>query len=303
MVPVAFLVSIGVFGLLHLTPGDPALLVLGEDASKQQVVQLRHELGLDRPIYEQYAIWISRVVRGDLGVSIRNHQPVTKVILERLPATLELGLTALLWAIVVSVPLGTIAALRRGSPIDVASTSFTIAGVSVPNFVVGLLLILVIAVTLRVLPPGGYVSFLADPSDNLRRLILPALTLGTAAAAVNTRFTRSAMIEVLGQDYIRTARAKGARWSKVVTGHALKNALIPVVTVVGIQVGQIIEGAVVTETVFAWPGVGQYAVASIGTRDYPIIQGIVLLAAFSFMFANLLVDLAYAWLDPRITFL
>ena len=302
MVPVAFLVSVGVFGLLHLTPGDPALLVLGEDASKQQVVQLRHELGLDRPIYEQYVIWISRVVRGDLGVSIRNHQPVTKVILERLPATLELGLTALLWAIVVSVPLGTIAALRRGSPIDVASTSFTIAGVSVPNFVVGLLLILVIAVTLRVLPPGGYVSFLADPSDNLRRLILPALTLGTAAAAVNTRFTRSAMIEVLGQDYIRTARAKGARWSKVVTGHALKNALIPVVTVVGIQVGQIIEGAVVTETVFAWPGVGQYAVASIGTRDYPIIQGIVLLAAFSFMFANLLVDLAYAWLDPRITF-
>jgi peptide/nickel transport system permease protein len=302
MVPVAFLVSVGVFGLLHLTPGDPALLVLGEDASKQQVVQLRHELGLDRPIYEQYVIWISRVVRGDLGVSIRNHQPVTKVILERLPATLELGLTALLWAIVVSVPLGTVAALRRGSPIDVASTSFTIAGVSVPNFVVGLLLILVIAVTLRVLPPGGYVSFLADPSDNLRRLILPALTLGTAAAAVNTRFTRSAMIEVLGQDYIRTARAKGARWSKVVTGHALKNALIPVVTVVGIQVGQIIEGAVVTETVFAWPGVGQYAVASIGTRDYPIIQGIVLLAAFSFMFANLLVDLAYAWLDPRITF-
>ncbi len=302
MVPVAFLVSVGVFGLLHLTPGDPALLVLGEDASKQQVVQLRHELGLDRPIYEQYTIWISRVVRGDLGVSIRNHQPVTKVILERLPATLELGLTALLWAIVVSVPLGTIAALRRGSPIDVASTSFTIAGVSVPNFVVGLLLILVIAVTLRALPTGGYVSFLADPGDNLRRLILPALTLGTAAAAVNTRFTRSAMIEVLGQDYIRTARAKGARWSKVVTGHALKNALIPVVTVVGIQVGQIIEGAVVTETVFAWPGVGQYAVASIGTRDYPIIQGIVLLAAFSFMFANLLVDLAYAWLDPRITF-
>jgi peptide/nickel transport system permease protein len=302
MVPVAFLVSIAVFGLIHLTPGDPALLALGEDASPQQVTELRSELGLDRSLPEQYVYWVGRVVRGDLGRSIRNKEPVSRIIIERLPNTLELGLTALGWALLVSIPLGTIAAIRRGSYLDVLSTSFTIAGVSVPNFVVGLLLIYGVAVTWRLLPPGGFTPFSADPGDNLSRLVLPALTLGTAAAAVNMRFTRSSMIEVLNQDYIRTARAKGAGWARVVTRHALKNALIPVVTVVGIQVGAIIEGAVVTETVFAWPGVGKYAIDSILQRDYPIIQGVVLLFAFSFMFANLLVDLAYAWLDPRISY-
>jgi ABC-type dipeptide/oligopeptide/nickel transport system permease component len=302
MAPVAFLVSVAVFGLVHLTPGDPALLVLGEDASPAQVVELRRELGLDRSLPEQYVIWLGRLLRGDLGRSIRSKQPVTQVIVERLPNTLELGLTALGWALAVSIPLGTLAALRRGTFLDVLSTSFTIAGVSVPNFVIGLLLIFGVAVTWRLLPPGGFVAFPLDPGDNLRRLVLPALTLGTAAAAVNMRFTRSSMIEVLNQDYIRTARAKGAGWTRVVARHALKNALIPVVTVVGIQVGQIIEGAVVTETVFAWPGVGKYAVDSILTRDYPIIQGVVLLFALSFMVANLLVDLAYAWLDPRITY-
>jgi peptide/nickel transport system permease protein len=302
MVPVAFLVSIAVFGLIHLTPGDPALLALGEDASPQQVTELRRELGLDRSLPEQYVYWMGRVLRGDLGRSIRNKEPVSQIIVDRLPNTLELGLTALGWALLVSIPLGTVAALRRGSYLDVLATSFTIAGVSVPNFVVGLLLIYGVAVTWRLLPPGGFTPFSIDPGDNLSRLVLPALTLGTAAAAVNMRFTRSSMIEVLNQDYIRTARAKGAGWARVVTRHALKNALIPVVTVVGIQVGAIIEGAVVTETVFAWPGVGKYAIDSILQRDYPIIQGVVLLFAFSFMFANLLVDLAYAWLDPRISY-
>jgi peptide/nickel transport system permease protein len=302
MLPVAFLVSVAVFGLIHLTPGDPALLALGEDASPQQVVELRHELGLDRSVPEQYVYWVGRVVRGDLGRSIRNKEPVSRIIIDRLPNTLELGLTALGWALLVSIPLGTVAAIRRGSYLDILSTSFTIAGVSVPNFVVGLLLIYGVAVTWRLLPPGGFTPFSKDPGDNLSRLVLPALTLGTAAAAVNMRFTRSSMIEVLNQDYIRTARAKGAGWARVVARHALKNALIPVVTVVGIQVGAIIEGAVVTETVFAWPGVGKYAIDSILQRDYPIIQGVVLLFAFSFMFANLLVDLAYAWLDPRISY-
>jgi peptide/nickel transport system permease protein len=242
------------------------------------------------------------VLRGDLGRSIRNKEPVSQIIVDRLPNTLELGLTALGWALLVSIPLGTVAALRRGSYLDVLATSFTIAGVSVPNFVVGLLLIYGVAVTWRLLPPGGFTPFSIDPGDNLSRLVLPALTLGTAAAAVNMRFTRSSMIEVLNQDYIRTARAKGAGWARVVTRHALKNALIPVVTVIGLQVGAIIEGAVVTETVFAWPGVGKYAIDSILQRDYPIIQGVVLLFAFSFMFANLVVDLAYAWLDPRISY-
>lgn len=302
MAPVALLVSIAVFALVHLTPGDPALLTLGEDASPQQVKAVRHELALDRPLPEQYLLWLGRVVHGDLGRSIRNHQPVANVVAERLPATLELGLTALAWALLLSVPLGTLAALRRGSLLDLLSTSFTIAGVSVPNFVIGLLLILVVSVTARLLPPGGYIPFTVDPLDNVRRLLLPALTLGTAAAAINTRFTRSSMIEVLSQEYIRTARAKGASWGRVVRSHALKNALIPVVTVVGIQIGAILEGAVITETVFSWPGVGKYVVDSILTRDYPIIQGVILIAAFSFMLANLLVDLVYVWLDPRIRY-
>jgi len=302
MVPVAFLVSVAVFALIHLTPGDPARLILGEEASPQAIAALRHELSLDRPLPEQYAIWISHVLRGDLGRSARTHQPVLQAIGERLPATFQLGLTALAWSLLVAVPLGTIAALRRGSAIDVAATGFTVAGVSVPNFFIGLLLILVLSVTLRVFPPGGYAPLTESIPENLRRLVLPAITLGTAGAAINMRFTRSSMIEVLRQDYIRTARAKGASWLRVVTRHALKNALIPVVTIVGLQVGQIIEGAVVTESVFSWPGVGKLAIDSIFGRDYPIIQGIVLLAAFSFMLANLVVDLAYAWLDPRITY-
>ncbi len=302
MVPVAFLVSLAVFALIHLTPGDPARIILGEEATPAAVAALRHELSLDRPLPEQYVIWVSRIVRGDLGRSVRTHQPVLEAIGERLPATFELGLSALTWSLLVAIPLGTLAALRRGSPIDIAATGFTIAGVSVPNFFIGILLILSVSVTLRLLPPGGYTPLVQSVPDNLRRLILPAITLGTAGAAINMRFTRSSMIEVLRQDYIRTARAKGASWLRVVTRHALKNALIPVVTIVGLQVGQIIEGALVTESVFSWPGVGKLAVDSIFGRDYPIIQGIVLIAAFAFMLANLLVDLAYAWLDPRISY-
>jgi len=227
---------------------------------------------------------------------------VTQAIGERLPATLELGLAALLWSLAVAIPLGTVAALRRGSVLDVLASGFTVAGVSVPNFFIGILLILLMGLVLRLFPVSGFVPLTQDPLQNLRHLLLPALTLGTAGAAINMRFTRSSMIEVLGQDYIRTARAKGAPWLRVVRGHALKNALIPVVTIVGIQVGSIIEGALVTETVFSWPGVGKLAVDGIFGRDYPVIQGIVLIAALSYMVANLLVDLTYAYLDPRITY-
>jgi peptide/nickel transport system permease protein len=302
MVPVAFLVSVVVFSLIHLTPVDPAELILGEEHSPEAVVALRHDLGLDRPLPEQYLTWISHAVHGDLGRSVRTNQPVVQAITERLPATLELGIAALAWSVLLAIPLGTIAALRRGSPIDVLATGVTVLGVSVPNFFIGILLILVLSVDLRIFPPGGYAPLTESIPDNLHRLILPAITLGTVTTAINTRFTRSSMLEVLRQDYIRTARAKGASWRKVIVDHALKNAFIPVVTVVGIQVGAILEGALVTEPIFSWPGVGKLAIDSIFGRDYPIIQGIVLAFAFSYMFANLAVDLAYAWLNPRISY-
>ncbi|HET6311784.1 MAG TPA: ABC transporter permease [Candidatus Nitrosotalea sp.] len=302
MVPVAFLVTIGVFMLIHLTPGDPALILLGEDRSPQAIAAIHHRLGLDQPLYIQYLVWLGQIVHLDLGRSVTTHQPVTIAIGERLPATFELGAVALIWSLLVAIPLGTIAAVRRGSLADRIATGFTVGGVSIPNFFIGIVLIFVLSVSLRLFPFGGYVPFNQDPYQNLRHIVLPAIALGTAGAAINMRFTRSSMIEVLNLDFIRTARAKGASWQRVVFIHALKNALIPVVTIIGLQVGGIIEGAVVTETVFTWPGVGRLAVESILNRDYTVVQGIVLLAAFSFMFANLLVDLVYGWLDPRISY-
>ena len=302
MLPVAFLVSVTVFTLAHLTPGDPAVIMLGEEHDPAAVAALHKELGLDQPLPVQYVRYLSHLLRGDMGKSIHTNQPVSQAIGERLPATFELGLAALLWSLAVAIPLGTMAALRRGRWLDYVASGFTVAGVSVPNFFVGILLILAFALVARLLPVGGFVPLAQDPFENLRHLIMPALALGTAGAAINMRFTRSSMIEVLGQDYIRTALAKGAPWSRVVVGHALKNALIPVVTIVGIQMGSIIEGALVTETIFSWPGVGKLAVDGIFGKDYPVIQGIVLCAALSYMFANLVVDITYAWLDPRIKY-
>jgi ABC-type dipeptide/oligopeptide/nickel transport system permease component len=302
MLPVAFLVTVGVFMLIHLSPGDPALIMLGEDRTPQAIAQIHQQLGLDKPLYVQYVIWLNHIVHGDWGRSITTHQPVVVAITERLPATLELGIVALVWSLLVAIPLGTIAAVRRGSLTDQVATGFTVAGVSIPNFFIGIVLIFFLSVTLRLFPFGGYVPFTTDPLESLRHVFLPAIALGTAGAAINMRFTRSSMIEVLNQDFVRTARAKGASSRRVVFIHALKNALIPVITIVGLQIGGIIEGAVVTETVFTWPGVGRLAVESIFNRDYTVVQGIVLVAAFSYMIANLLVDMAYAWLDPRISY-
>jgi peptide/nickel transport system permease protein len=302
MVPTAFLVTIGVFLLIHLTPGDPATVILAESYTPQAAAQLHRDLGLDEPLPQQYALYMGRMLHGDLGRSVRNKLPVTQAVGERLPATLELGLAALLWSLLVAVPMGTLAALRRGRALDAVASGLTVAGISVPNFVLGILLILFFGLILRVLPVGGYAALTDSAPDNLSRLVMPAIALGTFGAASNMRFTRSSMIEVLNQDYIRTARAKGAGWWRVVNRHALKNALIPVVTIVGLQVGAILEGALVTETVFSWPGVGKLAVESIFSKDFPVVQGIVLMAALSFMFANLLVDLVYAWLDPRISY-
>jgi ABC-type dipeptide/oligopeptide/nickel transport system permease component len=302
MVPVAFLVSVIVFTLLRITPGDPVLVFAGEERDPAALEALRHEYGLDQPLPVQYVVWIEHAVRGDLGRSLRTRQPVTQAILERLPKTLELGGAALLISITVALVVGTLAALRRNSPLDLIATGFTIAGVSLPNFYLGIILILVFALAFRVFPPGGYADFASDPVDNLKRLVLPAITLATASLAINLRQMRSSLLDVLSQEYLRTARAKGLSERTVVLRHALKNSLIPVTTIFGLQIGALLDGAIITETIFFWPGVGRLAVDSIGGRDYPVVQAIVLVSALAFMVSTLAVDVLYAWLDPRISY-
>jgi peptide/nickel transport system permease protein len=302
MLPVAFLVTIMIFALLRLAPGDPITIYAGEERDEATLSQLRHEYGLDQPLPVQYVSWLTHALRGDLGRSLRTRQPVTEAILERLPATLELGVAALGLSIVVALVVGTLSAVRRNSPLDLLATGFTLAGVALPNFFLGLILILVFALVLRLLPPSGFAPLSAGPVDNIKHLILPAITLATASMAVNMRQVRSSLLDVLDQEYIRTGRAKGLAEGILIRRHALKNALIPVVTIIGLQVGAILEGAFITETVFSWPGVGKLAVDSIGGRDYPVVQAIVMLSAFSFMLTTLVVDLLYAWLDPRISY-
>ena len=302
MVPVAFLVTIMSFALVRLSPGDPVLIYAGEERDPVSLQELRVELGLDQPLPVQYVAWLGKAVRGDFGRSIRTRQPVLESIVERLPATIELGLAALVISITVALVVGTVSALRRNSGLDLVATGVTLAAVSLPNFFLGLILILVFALAFRVFPPGGYVPFADDPFDNLRRLVLPAITLATASTAVYVRQVRSSLLDVLSQEYMRTARAKGLGELAVIGRHAMKNALIPVVTLVGLQLGAIIEGAIITETIFFWPGVGRLVVDSIGGRDYPVVQGVVLVAALSFMVTTLLVDLLYGLLDPRISY-
>jgi peptide/nickel transport system permease protein len=302
MVPVAFLVTLIAFSLLRLAPGDPVLVFAGEERDPQSLNEIRRSLGLDQPMPVQYVAWLGRAIQGDFGRSIRTRQRVGEAIVERLPATLELTTAALLFSISVALVVGILSAVRRNSALDLLATSFTLAGVSLPNFFLGLLLILFFALLLRVFPPGGYAAFIVDPGDNLRRLILPVLTLSAATMAVNMRQIRSSLLDVFGQDYIRTARAKGLSESSVIVRHALKNGLIPVVTLIGLQVGALIEGAVITEQIFSWPGVGRLVVDSINGRDYPVVQAVVLLSALSFMVSTLAVDILYAFLDPRISY-
>jgi peptide/nickel transport system permease protein len=302
MLPVTFLVTIVVFVLLRLSPGDPLVIYAGEERDPVALAALRVEYGLDRSMPEQYVSWITHAVQGDLGRSLRTRQPVLESIVERLPATLELGIAALLLSVTVALIVGTLSAVRRNSPLDLLATGFTLAGVSLPNFFLGLLLILVLSLAIRIFPPGGYTALREDVWENLRHLILPAVTLATASMAVNMRQVRSSLLETFSQDYMRTARSKGLRETTIVVRHALKNALIPVVTIVGLQVGAIIEGAIITEQIFSWPGIGKLAVDSINGRDYPVVQAIVLVSALSFMASTLVVDVLYAWLDPRISY-
>jgi peptide/nickel transport system permease protein len=299
-IPLLFFVSLVVFALVHALPGDPAILFLGEEADPETVARFRTRLGFDRPLVVQYGEWLARALRGDLGRSLRSNQPVTEAILQRLPVTLELMGAALLVSLAIAVPMGIISALKRNSGIDLASMFFALVGFSTPNFWLGLILIYVFALVLRWLPPSGFVPVLSSVPDNVRSLILPAITLGTALAALVTRQLRSGMLEVLRQDYVRTAHAKGLSTRQVVAKHALKNALIAVVTVIGLQIGGLLGNTIITETLFALPGVGRLMIDSIFSRDFFVVQGVILFLALGYVVSNLFVDVLYSYLDPRI---
>lgn len=293
-IPVLLGVVTLVFSLIHLIPGDPAQAMLGETAPQADVEALRARLGLDRPLIEQYGAFLSGLVRGDLGTSLRTSEPVTDQILARLPATFELAAAAMLVAIGVSIPLGILAAVWRGTIVDHAAMTLALSGVSVPNFWLGPLLAIVFAVELGWLPVSG--------RGTTAHLVLPAISLGAALAAILARMTRATMLEELREQYVLAARARGASRFRAVIRHAFRNSLIPVVTVVGLQFGAVLTGAVITETIFGWPGIGRLLIQSIGFRDYPLVQGCILLIAFTYVSVNLLTDLLYGVLNPRIRF-
>ena len=299
-IPVLLLVSAGVFALIHLTPGDPIDAMMAESVDAGVKEHLRKELGLDQPLHLQYVAWMGRILRGDLGRSIRNQEPVIENVGRRIRPSLQLAGLAMAISLVVATPVGILSAAHRNTAVDRFGTSFALFGICMPNFLIALLLIFVFGVTLRWLPISGYIDPWEEPLAGLRSLVLPAATLGLALAAVVTRTLRSSMLEALSEDYVRTARAKGLDEGTIVLSHVLKNALIPVVTVLGLQLGTLIGGAVITEYVFALPGVGRLVVDAVFARDYPLVQGVVLLIAVGFILTNLMVDVLYGLIDPRI---
>ncbi len=298
--PVLFFVSLIVFSLIALIPGDPARIMLGEEVSKTALEALRKDLGLDRPLVIRYFIWLTHLLHGDLGRSVRDGRPVLDTLLLKLPVTVELAVAALVVGWAIAIPAGVVAAYKQRTAVDYAATAVALAGVSIPNFWLGIMLIYLLAVNSHLLPPSGYVEPWIDFTRNVRLMVMPAIVLGTALAALVMRLLRSSMLEVLGSDFIRTARAKGLTDTVVVTRHALKNAMIPVVTIMGLQLSGLLGGAVITETIFSVPGLGRLTVESILTRDFPMVQGVVLFAALAVVATNLTVDLTYAVLDPRI---
>ena len=304
LAPVLMGVSVIVFLVLHLAPGDPAEIMLGSQATQEDRLRLRADLGLDDPLHVQYGRWLGHVARGDLGRSLWMRRPVLGEVLVRLKATLILTGTALVLSSIGGVALGILSATRPNSWLDRTSAVASLFGASMPVFWLGIVLMVIFSLTLGWLPASGmYAPYGGgDVEDLLRHLVLPALTLAAASVTIVARLTRSAMLEVLGQDYIRTARAKGLVERRIVVRHALKNALVPIVTVIGVQAGYLLGGAVLTETVFAWPGVGTLMVQGILARDIPLVQGCVLVVALTFVLVNLFVDLLYAWLDPRIRY-
>lgn len=293
-IPVLLGVATLVFSLIHFVPGDPVQTMLGESASPQDVAQLRQALGLDRPLLVQYAGFMKGALTGDLGQSLRTGQPVTRAIADRLPATIELALAAMLAAAIMAIPLGIVAAVRVGTLVDQGATTVALIGISMPGFWLGPLLAIVFSVWLGWLPVAG--------RGTVAHLVLPAMTLGTPLAATLARMTRASVIEELRELYVTAARARGVSRVRAVLAHALRNSLIPIVTVVGLQLGSLLTGAVITETIFAWPGVGRLLVQSINARDYPAVQGCILLIAITYVAANLIVDIVYGFLDPRIRY-
>lgn len=301
-IPVVVLVTVIVFLLLHVTPGDPVVIMLGDQAAPDAVAALRHNLGLDLPLPVQYGVWLWRVARGDLGTSLRTHDPVSRLALARYPTTLELLVLAMLVSLAIAIPTGVLSAVRRNTWIDMLLTPLAISGVSLPSFWVGILLIWAFSVTLAWFPTVGFVPLGSSIVGNLRTMVLPVVTLGVALAAIVMRITRASLLQVLRLDYVRTARAKGVTEGAIILRHALRTTLIPVVTVLGLQTGTLLGGAVIVESIFALPGMGRLIVDAIFARDFPLVQGVVLILAVSFILVNLGVDLLYAWLDPRIRY-
>jgi peptide/nickel transport system permease protein len=291
-IPVLLGVATLVFSLIHLVPGDPVQVMLGDAASPDSVIELRTRLGLNRPLHVQYAAFLMGVARGDLGVSLRTNERVSSAIAARLPATVELALAAMLVAVVIALPTGMVAAVWSGTGVDHAATTLALVGLSMPTFWLGPLLGLVFSVELGWLPVSG--------RGTAAHLVLPAITLGLPLAAILARMTRASLMDELGEVYVTAARARGLSEARILLRHAFRNSLIPIVTVLGLQVGGVLTGAVITETVFAWPGVGRLLIQSIGFRDYPLVQGCILLIAVTYVSVNLLTDMAYAFLDPRI---
>jgi peptide/nickel transport system permease protein len=301
LLPVVLIASMAIYGMIHAIPGGPVAGIVGENATPEQIAEVTRRLGLDRPFVTQYADWLGRAVAGDLGQSLHSREPVTKLIGQRLPATLQLALLATIFGLVFGIPVAVASALRPGSRLDRILSGWSALALAVPTFWFGILVILLFAVTLRWLPSAsGYVPFWQDPAEMLRNTLLPAMTLGLYVSGIFARFLRASLVAELKSDYVRTARAKGLKERAVIGRHVMRNALLPFITVVGIMLAGFVGGAVVTESVFTYPGLGRLLVGAIGTRDYPVIQGCILVILIGYVLVNLVVDVLYAYIDPRI---
>jgi peptide/nickel transport system permease protein len=299
-IPTLFFISIVVFGLLHLLPGDAATAAAGPNATLEEIEVLREQMGLNRPLVIRYGEWLGRLLVGDLGTSLRDGRPISELIARRLPVSLELGFYALMIALIIGIPAGIFAATHRNSAADTMTISATIINISLPTFLLGLLLIYVVSLRLRWLPAGGYVPITEDPLEHWKLLILPAIAHAGGTIALMTRVTRSSSLDTLNEDYVRTARAKGLKESRLLRVHAFRNALLPIITIAGIHAGYLLGGAVISETIFTIPGMGSLMVEALLSRDYPVVQAALLVYAVLFVVLNLLVDVSYGIFDPRV---